>query len=38
VGWGSSAVHARAKDLVAGGSPQAFEAMRTSALGAAATP
>jgi hypothetical protein len=38
VGWGSSAVHARAKDLVAGGSPEAFEAMRTSALGAAATP
>ena len=38
VGWGSSAVHARAKDLVASGSPQAFEAMRTSALGAAATP
>jgi hypothetical protein len=38
VGWGSSAVHARAKDLVAGGSPQAFEAMRTSALGATATP
>jgi hypothetical protein len=38
VGWGSSAGHARAKDLVAGGSPEAFEAMRTSALGAAATP
>jgi hypothetical protein len=38
VGWGSSAVHARAKELVAGGSPQAFEAMRTSALGPAATP
>ena len=38
VGWGSSAVHARAKDLVAGGSPEAFEAMRTSALGASATP
>jgi hypothetical protein len=38
VGWGSSAVHARAKDLVAGGSPEAFEAMRTSALGTAATP
>jgi hypothetical protein len=38
VGWGSSAVHARAKDLVAGGSAEAFEAMRTSALGAAATP
>jgi hypothetical protein len=38
VGWGSSAVHARAKDLVAGGSADAFEAMRTSALGAAATP
>lgn len=38
VGWGSSDLHARAKDLVAGGSPDAFEAMRTSALGAAATP
>jgi hypothetical protein len=38
VGWGSSAVHARAKDLVADRSPEAFEAMRTSALGAAATP
>jgi hypothetical protein len=38
VGWGSSDLHACAKDLVAGGSPQAFEAMRTSALGTAATP
>jgi hypothetical protein len=38
VGWGSSDLHARAKDLVAGGSPEAFEAMRTSALGTAATP
>jgi len=38
VGWGSSDLHSRAKDLVAGGSPQAFEAMRTSALGTAATP
>ncbi len=38
VGWGSSAVHARAKDLVADGSAEAFEAMRTSALGTAATP
>jgi hypothetical protein len=38
VGWGSSDLHARAKDLLAGGSPEAFEAMRTSALGAAATP
>jgi hypothetical protein len=38
VGWGSSDLHARAKDLVADRSPQAFEAMRTSALGPAATP
>ncbi len=38
VGWGSSDLHVRAKDLLAGGSPEAFEAMRTSALGAAATP
>jgi len=38
VGWGSSDLHTRAKDLVAGGSPEAFEAMRTSALGTAATP
>jgi hypothetical protein len=38
VGWGSSDLHAHAKDLVAGGSPEAFEAMRTSALGPAATP
>ena len=38
VGWGSSAIHAHAKDLVADGSPLAFETMRTSALGAPATP
>jgi hypothetical protein len=36
VGWGSSDQHGRAKDLVASGAPEAFEAMRTSALGAAA--
>ncbi len=38
VAWGSSDLHGRAKDLLAGGSPEAFEAMRTSALGAPATP
>jgi hypothetical protein len=32
VGWGPSDRHSRAKDLVAGGAPEAFEAMRTSAL------
>jgi hypothetical protein len=31
VGWGSSEDHRRAKDLVACGSPEAIEAMRTSA-------
>jgi hypothetical protein len=30
VGWGSSEQHRRAKDLVAAGSPEAIEAMRTS--------
>jgi hypothetical protein len=34
VGWGSSAAHGRAKDLVFAGAPEAIEAMRTSALGA----
>jgi hypothetical protein len=38
VGWGSSEAHRRAKDLVLAGSPQAFEAMRTSAAGLAAPP
>jgi len=38
VGWGSSDGHGRAKDLVASGAPEAFEAMRTSALGPARTP
>ncbi len=33
VGWGSSARHRRAKELVAAGAPEAFEAMRTSAGG-----
>jgi len=37
VGWGSSDVHRRAKQLVAAGDPAALEAMRTSVL-AAATP
>ncbi len=31
VGWGSSAAHRRAKELVLAGSPEAIEAMRTSA-------
>jgi hypothetical protein len=33
VGWGSSAAHRRAKDLAFAGSPEAIEAMRTSAVG-----
>jgi hypothetical protein len=33
VGWGSSAAHRRAKDLVLAGAPGAIEAMRTSAAG-----
>jgi hypothetical protein len=33
VGWGSSAAHRRAKELVLAGSPEAIEAMRTSAGG-----
>jgi hypothetical protein len=36
VGWGSSDQHGRAKDLVASGAPEAFEAMRTSALSSSA--
>jgi hypothetical protein len=36
VGWGPSALHERAKDLVLAGSPEAIEAMRTSAVGTAA--
>ena len=36
VGWGASEAHARAKELVLAGSPEAIEAMRTSA-GAVAT-
>ncbi len=38
VGWGSSAAHARAKDLVLAGAPNAIEAMRTSSVGDAASP
>ncbi len=33
VGWGSSEAHARAKDLVLAGAPNAIEAMRTSSTG-----
>lgn len=36
VGWGSSEPHARAKELVLRGSPEAIEAMRTSAQAPAA--
>jgi hypothetical protein len=36
VGWGASEAHARAKLLAFGGSPEAFDAMRTSAEGPAA--
>ncbi len=38
VGWGSTDAHRRAKDLAFAGAPEAFEAMRTSALGVAAPP
>ncbi len=38
VGWGSSEQHRRAKDLVAAGSSEAIEAMRTSVLAAPSTP
>ncbi|HEV2973798.1 MAG TPA: hypothetical protein VGX69_02245 [Solirubrobacteraceae bacterium] len=38
VGWGSSEQHRRAKELVASRSPEAIEAMRTSALGVSGTP
>jgi len=38
VGWGSSDRHAHAKDLVARGAQEAFEAMRTSALAPARAP
>ena len=38
VGWGRSAEHARAKDLVAAGAPEAIEAMRTSTLAVPSTP
>lgn len=38
VGWGSSDRHGRAKELVAEGAEEAFEAMRTSAQAPARTP
>jgi hypothetical protein len=38
VGWGRSEEHSRAKELVAAGSPEAIEAMRTSSLAAPSTP
>jgi hypothetical protein len=38
VGWGSSADHTRAKELVLAGAPDAIEAMRTSAMGLLASP
>jgi hypothetical protein len=38
VGWGSSEQHGRAKELVASGAPEAFEAMRTSAQSSPASP
>jgi hypothetical protein len=37
VGWGPSEEHARAKELVLAGAPDAIEAMRTSSAGAAAS-
>ena len=37
VGWGASEEHARAKQLVLAGAPEAIEAMRTSSAGAAAS-
>ncbi len=38
VGWGCSDAHARAKDLVLAGAPNAIEAMRTSSMGPSASP
>jgi len=38
VGWGASEAHARAKDLVLAGSPDAIDAMRTSARALATAP
>jgi hypothetical protein len=38
VGWGPSEEHSRAKALVCAGSPEAIEAMRTSARGLPASP
>ncbi len=38
VGWGSSDLHASAKQLVCSGDPKAIEAMRTSSQGAPTPP
>ncbi len=38
VGWGPSATHAHAKELVLAGAPEAIEAMRTSTIGLLASP
>jgi hypothetical protein len=38
VGWGSSEAHARAKQLVLAGAPEAIEAMRTSWMARSASP
>jgi hypothetical protein len=38
VGWGSSDSHRHAKELVSAGSPEALEAMRTSAMATPASP
>lgn len=38
VGWGPSEAHVHAKELAFAGSPQAIEAMRTSAAGSSASP
>ena len=38
IGWGSTDAHRRAKDLAFASAPEAFEAMRTSAAGVAASP
>jgi hypothetical protein len=38
VGWGASRAHQEAKKLVLAGAPNAFEAMRTSALASAESP
>lgn len=38
VGWGTSEIHRRAKDLVCAGAPEGIEAMRTSAAAIPASP